>query len=41
MKSLGPTALTERTFHRRFAQAVAILASGRTLPEEAPRYGGR
>jgi hypothetical protein len=38
MKPLGPTALTERTFHRRFAQAVAIVASGRSLPEEAPRY---
>ena len=39
MRPLGATALTERTFHRRFAQAVAIIASGRPLPEEAPRYG--
>jgi hypothetical protein len=37
MKPLGPTALTERTFHRRFAQAVTIIASDRPLPDEAPR----
>jgi hypothetical protein len=36
MKPLGATALTERTFHRRFAQALAIIASGRPLPDEAP-----
>jgi len=33
------TTLTERGFHRRFAQAVAILQAGDPLPKEAPRYG--
>lgn len=34
------TSLTERTFHVRFAQGVAIVQSGESLPKEAPRgYG--
>jgi hypothetical protein len=37
MKPLGATRLSERTFHRRFAQALAIVESGRPLPTEAPR----
>ncbi len=31
------TGLTESTFHRRYAQAVKILKSGKPLPSEAPR----
>ena len=30
------TTLTEGTFHKRFAQAVAILKSGQPLPQKAP-----
>jgi hypothetical protein len=30
------TTLTERTFHRRFAQALAIVESGESLPEDPP-----
>ena len=30
------TTLTESTFHRRFAQAVDILKSGKILPATAP-----
>lgn len=30
------TDLTEKTYHRRFAQAVGIVASGEKLPESAP-----
>jgi hypothetical protein len=30
------TTLTETTFHRRFAQAVEIVKSGKPLPSEAP-----
>jgi hypothetical protein len=35
------TTLTESGFHRRFAQAVAILESGDSLPKEARRRFGR
>jgi hypothetical protein len=39
MQPLAPTRLTERTFHRRFAQALAIVESGRPLPKDAPPFG--
>jgi len=32
------TGLTEATFHSRFAQAVDIVKSGKSLPIEAPSY---